>query len=60
MARGISVPVRAFLRIPLAATRPLILTGMRLTLGNSFPPVGGPGMLAADPGLGYVIFNSRL
>ena len=46
--------------VTLPATLPFILTGMRLAMGNSFATVVSAEMLAADSGLGYLIFNSRL
>jgi NitT/TauT family transport system permease protein len=33
---------------------------MRLAMGNSFATVVAAEMIAADSGLGYLIFNSRL
>ena len=49
-----------FLHVTLPATLPFILTGMRLAMGNSFMTVVSAEMLAANSGLGYLIFNSRL
>jgi ABC-type nitrate/sulfonate/bicarbonate transport system permease component len=42
------------------STIPFILTGMRLAMGNSFATVVSAEMIAADNGLGFLIFNSRL
>lgn len=53
-------PGRTFLYVTLPATLPFILTGMRLAMGNSFATVVSAEMLAANSGLGYLIFNSRL
>jgi NitT/TauT family transport system permease protein len=53
-------PVKAFIFVTLPATLPFILTGMRLAMGNSFATVISAEMIAADSGLGYLIFNSRL
>ena len=55
-----ATPFRTFLHVALPATVPFILTGMRLAMGNSFATVVSAEMIAADAGLGYLIFNSRL
>ena len=55
-----ATPFRTFLHVTLPATLPFILTGMRLAMGNSFATVVSAEMIAADAGLGYLIFNSRL
>ena len=55
-----ATPVKAFFHVTLPATLPFILTGMRLAMGNSFATVVAAEMIAADTGLGYLIFNSRL
>jgi ABC-type nitrate/sulfonate/bicarbonate transport system permease component len=55
-----ATPFKAFLHVTLPATLPFILTGMRLAMGNSFATVVAAEMIAADSGLGYLIFNSRL
>ena len=49
-----------FFHVTLPATLPFILTGMRLAMGNSFATVVAAEMIAADQGIGYLIFNSRL
>jgi ABC-type nitrate/sulfonate/bicarbonate transport system permease component len=49
-----------FVYVVLPATLPFILTGMRLAMGNSFATVVAAEMIAADTGLGFLIFNSRL
>ena len=49
-----------FLHVTLPATLPFILTGMRLAMGNSFATVVAAEMIAADQGIGFLIFNSRL
>ena len=54
------MPVKAFFHITPAATLPFILTGMRLAMGDSFATVVSAEMIAADTGLGYLIFNSLL
>jgi ABC-type nitrate/sulfonate/bicarbonate transport system permease component len=55
-----ATPLKAFVHVTLPATLPFILTGMRLAMGNSFATVVAAEMIAADSGLGYLIFNSRL
>ena len=55
-----ATPFKAFIFVTLPATLPFILTGMRLAMGNSFATVISAEMIAADSGLGYLIFNSRL
>jgi NitT/TauT family transport system permease protein len=55
-----ATPLKAFLHVTLPATLPFILTGMRLAMGNSFATVVSAEMIAADTGLGFLIFNSRL
>jgi NitT/TauT family transport system permease protein len=55
-----ATPVKTFVHVTLPATLPFILTGMRLAMGNSFATVVAAEMIAADSGLGYLIFNSRL
>ena len=37
-----------------------MITGMRLAMGNSFMTVVSAEMLAAQSGIGYLIFNARL
>jgi ABC-type nitrate/sulfonate/bicarbonate transport system permease component len=55
-----ATPLQSFVHVTLPATLPFILTGMRLAMGNSFATVVAAEMIAADSGLGYLIFNSRL
>src|SRR5262249_43695658 len=55
-----ATPLKAFIFVTLPATLPFILTGMRLAMGNSFATVIAAEMIAADSGLGFLIFNSRL
>ncbi len=55
-----ATPLKTFLHVTLPATLPFILTGMRLAMGNSFATVVAAEMIAANSGLGYLIFNSRL
>jgi NitT/TauT family transport system permease protein len=55
-----ATPIKVFFHVTLPATVPFILTGMRLAMGNSFATVVSAEMIAADTGLGFLIFNSRL
>jgi NitT/TauT family transport system permease protein len=48
------------LHIVIPSTVPYIITGMRLAMGNSFMTVVSAEMIAAQSGIGYLIFNSRL
>jgi NitT/TauT family transport system permease protein len=41
------------------ATVPYVITGLRIALGNSFMTIVAAEMLAAQSGLGYVIWSSR-
>ncbi len=49
-----------FVRVILPSTIPFLLTGMRLAMGNSFMTIVSAEMIAADKGLGFLIFTSRL
>ncbi|MGV6873474.1 ABC transporter permease [Pseudochelatococcus sp. B33] len=51
---------QSFFHVVVPAALPFILAGMRLAMGNSFATVVSAEMIAADNGLGYLIFNSRL
>jgi NitT/TauT family transport system permease protein len=51
---------QAFVYVVVPATLPFVLTGMRLAMGNSFATVVSAEMIAADQGMGFLIFNSRL
>lgn len=46
--------------IVIPATVPYIITGMRLAMGNSFMTVVSAEMIAAQSGIGFLIFNARL
>ncbi len=52
-------PARIFLYVTFPATLPYILTGIRLAMMNSFMTVVSAEMVAAESGLGFLIFNSR-
>ncbi|GIP11447.1 MAG: ABC transporter permease [Paenibacillus macerans] len=42
------------------ATAPYIFTGVRLAMGTSYMAIVGAEMIAANEGVGYLIWNSRL
>ena len=44
----------------LPASVPFILTGMRLAMANSFVTIVAAEMVAADDGLGMMIWNGRM
>ena len=46
--------------IALPATMPYILTGMRLAMGNSFVTIIAAELVAANAGLGKMIWDARL
>lgn len=49
-----------FLHVALPATVPYILTGMRLAMGNSFTTIVAAELIAANSGLGTILWNARL
>lgn len=49
-----------FRHVVVPATVPYIITGMRLAMGNSFMTVVAAEFVAAQSGIGYMIFSSRL
>ncbi|QPM90870.1 ABC transporter permease [Pseudooceanicola algae] len=51
---------QVFLRVVIPAALPAIYVGMRLALASSFLVIVAAEMLAADSGLGYIIWTSRL
>jgi ABC-type nitrate/sulfonate/bicarbonate transport system permease component len=51
---------QVFLYVALPATVPFILTGMRLAMGNSFVTIVAAELVAANAGLGKMIWDSRL
>lgn len=53
-------PVDIFVHVTFPASIPFILTGLRIGLGNGFMMLIAAEMLAAERGLGFIIFNSRL
>ena len=51
---------QVFLFVALPATLPYILTGMRLAMGNSFVTIIAAELVAANAGLGKMIWDARL
>ena len=51
---------QVFFRVMIPASLPAIYVGMRLALASSFLVIAAAEMLAADAGLGYIIWTSRL
>jgi NitT/TauT family transport system permease protein len=51
---------QVFLYVALPATVPFILTGMRLAMGNSFVTIVAAELVAANAGLGKMIWDARL
>ncbi|MEQ8697908.1 MAG: ABC transporter permease [Bauldia litoralis] len=49
-----------FFLVAFPATVPFILTGMRLSMANSFMTIVASEMIAADSGLGVMIWNGRM
>jgi NitT/TauT family transport system permease protein len=52
-------PFDVFIHVTVPSAVPFILTGLRISMGNSFMILVAAEMLASDRGLGFVIFNSR-
>jgi NitT/TauT family transport system permease protein len=46
-------------RVILPETVPYVVTGMRLAMGNSFMTIVAAEMLAADSGIGFIMWTSR-
>jgi NitT/TauT family transport system permease protein len=60
-ARSLGASTRqVFLFVALPATAPFILTGMRLGMGNSFVTIVAAELIAANAGLGKMIWDARL
>lgn len=53
-------PRQIFVLVSLPATMPFILTGMRLAMANSFLTIVAAEMVAAQEGLGVMIWTGRL
>jgi NitT/TauT family transport system permease protein len=54
-----ATPPRMFLHVVLPAALPHVLAGARLAMMNSFMTIIAAEMVAAQEGLGFLIFNSR-
>lgn len=52
--------LQLFLYVTIPGSMPFILTGMRIAMGGSFMTIIAAEMIAADEGLGFMIFNARL
>lgn len=50
---------KAFLRIGVPASLPMVFAGMRISLGNAWSTLVAAEMLAANKGLGYMIIMGR-
>ncbi|MFD1954220.1 ABC transporter permease [Paenibacillus thailandensis] len=48
------------LHVVIPATTPYMFTGVRLAMGTSYMAIIGAEMIAANEGVGYLIWNSRL
>ena len=55
-----ATPRQVFFKVIVPATVPYMVTGMRLALGLSFMTVVAAEFIAAESGIGFLIFNSRL
>lgn len=53
-------PYQILVYVIVPAVIPYIVTGMRLAMGNSFMTVVAAEMIAAESGIGFLIYNSRL
>lgn len=53
-------PAQVFLFVALPATVPYILTGMRMAMANSFVTIVAAELVAANNGLGKMIWDSRM
>ena len=51
---------QVFYNVTVPSTVPYLLTGMRLGMGNAFATVISAEFVAANSGLGYLIWNSRI
>jgi len=60
-ARSLGASERqVFLFVTIPASIPQIVVGMKIAMGNSFMTVVSAEMVAANSGVGFLIFNSRL
>jgi len=53
-------PWQVFIWVALPATVPYILTGMRIAMANSFTTIVAAEMVAANTGLGVMLWNGRM
>jgi ABC-type nitrate/sulfonate/bicarbonate transport system permease component len=53
-------PAQIFLHVALPATVPYILTGMRLAMANSFTTIVAAELIAANEGLGKMLWDGRM
>lgn len=51
---------QVFFNVSLPATVPFILTGMRLAMANSFTTIVAAEMIAANEGIGVMLWNGRM
>ena len=52
--------LQVFFNVSLPATVPYILTGMRLAMANSFTTIVAAEMIAANEGIGVMLWNGRM
>jgi ABC-type nitrate/sulfonate/bicarbonate transport system permease component len=55
-----ATPAQIFLHVALPATVPYILTGMRLAMANSFTTIVAAELIAANEGLGKMLWDGRM
>ena len=55
-----ATPGQIFLHVALPATVPYILTGMRLAMANSFTTIVAAELIAANEGLGKMLWDGRM
>jgi len=55
-----ATPLQLFLFVTLPATMPAILTGMRLAMANAFTTIVAAELVAANLGMGTLLWQSRL
>lgn len=55
-----ATPRQTFVHVVVPATVPHIVTGLRLAMGNAFMTVVAAELVAAQSGVGHLIWNSRL
>ncbi len=55
-----ATPAQIFFLVALPATVPYILTGMRIAMANSFTTIVAAELVAANAGLGVMLWNGRM